>query len=266
MLVQDVLTGQLQDIPEYGMAPAPAPGWPDPQVYGLGEVHGERGNSLGVFFLPKLIRGGASAVSRLVPRAVQGGLLPLPLSPWTGLPSAAASPYGSSPSSPGWPAGGFMRAAAPPMGDPFGDPSRSWRRGRGGSLHAAPGFSEYDMGEVVYDGLGNPVALVPPGLAFDDGFGHPLGLPFLAPFLPAIVGAAKAVLPRVTRALPGLIARLAPPPAVVPMPAVAAPAPPGPAVVPAPPALPPAVPGPGLPGSGYPMWAGRFRRRRPHAR
>ena len=28
MLVQDMLTGQLHDIPEYGMAPR----WPDPQA------------------------------------------------------------------------------------------------------------------------------------------------------------------------------------------------------------------------------------------
>ena len=41
MLVQEMLTGQLHDIPVYGMAPR----WPDPQVYGLGEENGERGYS-----------------------------------------------------------------------------------------------------------------------------------------------------------------------------------------------------------------------------
>ena len=264
MLVQDMLTGQLHDIPEYGMAPR----WPDPQVYGLGEVHDERGNSLGVFFLPKLVKGAVSAVNKLVPRAVQAGccrwrrsrhrrhccrrshrrirrtrrpgrILRIPRI----RPGLTADP------------------CAPPKcatGYPPAYPAQRHRRRRGGRLHAAPGLSEYDMGEVVYDGLGNPVALVPPGLAFDDGFGHPLGLPFLAPFLPAIASAAKAVLPRVTKALPGLIARLAPQPVTAPVAApVAAPAgPPPPAArsaAPAAPARPYAVVGPAVPGSGYPI-------------
>jgi hypothetical protein len=274
MLVQDMLTGQLHEVPEYGMTPPPPPRrWPDPQLYGLGEVHDERGNSLGVFFLPKLIRGAASAVTGMARPAAQGALMPLlpPLSP-----SMA-----------------FMAQQAQRHQPPH------WRAS-GGGLHDAPDLSEYSLGEVVYDGVGNPVALVPPGLAFHDGLGHPLGLPFLAPFVPAIVSAAKAVLPKVTRALPGLIARLAPKPVPVPAPAPVVPEPPPPApapVAPAPPpvafgpgvptpvypapppvafgpgiptpgypAPPPVAFGPGIPPPGYPRWAARYRRRRAHAR
>ena len=119
-----------------------------------------------------------------------------------------------------------------------------------GALHEAPDLSEYDVGEVVYDRFGNPVALAPPGLAFDDGLGSPVGLPFLAPLLPIIAGAAKAVIPAITGLLPGGNG-------------------PGPSAPPPPPASSPA-PGPAAavaPGPHGPVVVRRlYRRRGVHAR
>jgi len=62
MLVQDMLTGQLHEVPDYGVAEPEMSGWPDPQMYGLGEVHDGLGNSLGLWFLPKLIGGAVSKI------------------------------------------------------------------------------------------------------------------------------------------------------------------------------------------------------------
>src|SRR4051812_3821704 len=77
----------------------------------------------------------------------------------------------------------------------------------------APDLSEYEVGEVVYDGLGNPVAIAPAGLAFDDGLGGALGLPFLLPLLPAIASALPAVTGLLSKLGPGSAAPPPPPPA-----------------------------------------------------
>lgn len=105
-----------------------------------------------------------------------------------------------------------------------------------GFLHEVdegPDLSEYDMGEVVYDGLGNPVGLLPA-------------------LLPLITSALPALLPKIT----GLISNLAP---------GGAPRPPGSAAIPvAPTTPPPALRPPGAPG---PMMMLRRRpRRRTYAR
>ena len=138
-----------------------------------------------------------------------------------------------------------------------------------GALHEVPHLSEYDVGEVVYDRLGHPVALAPPGLAFDDGFGNALGLPFLAPLLPVIAGAAKAVIPMVAKALPSLLSTLGPQSGPIPAPAATA-TPAAPAFAPMAPAPPAQGLSPGpvavVPGPGGPLIIRRFRRRRPHAR
>jgi len=80
MLVQDMLSGQLHEVPDH-VAGAPTHGWPDPQLYGLGEVHDAFGNSLGLFFLPKLIQKAVGVVRKILP----GG------SPAPAPPAAAAS-------------------------------------------------------------------------------------------------------------------------------------------------------------------------------
>jgi hypothetical protein len=129
-----------------------------------------------------------------------------------------------------------------------------------GILHDAPDLSEYEVGEVVYDGLGNPVAIAPPGLAFDDGLSGTLGLPFLLPLLPAIASA----LPAVTGLLSNLGPKSAPPPPMAPPPTAPAPIAPAPMA----PAPPPAIgPGPGItPRPMGPMVFRRYRRRSAHAR
>jgi hypothetical protein len=69
MLVQDMLTGQFHDVPEYGEPNVGEPdvsGWPNPQMYGLGELHDGYGNSLGLWFLPKLIQGAAGLVKNII--------------------------------------------------------------------------------------------------------------------------------------------------------------------------------------------------------
>ena len=53
----------------------------------------------------------------------------------------------------------------------------------------APDLSEYDIGEVVYDGLGQPLGLFPL-------------IPLIASALPAIAGAAKGLIPAVASAIP----------------------------------------------------------------
>lgn len=67
MLVQDRLSGYIHEVPDYGEPDLS--GWPDPQAYGLGEVYDGLGNSLGLWFLPKLIKGAANVVKGLLPGA-----------------------------------------------------------------------------------------------------------------------------------------------------------------------------------------------------
>lgn len=103
----------------------------------------------------------------------------------------------------------------------------------------APDLSEYEMGQVVYDGLGNPVGLLP------------ALLPLIASALPAIAGAAKAAIPAIASAIPqvanvvsslvpraaGGLLPLPPVPAAVgpvPVPVPVLPSPTGPAVAPYP--------------------------------
>ena len=78
MLAQNMLTGQFHQVPDYRAAPPHMGGWPDPQVYGLGEVHDGLGNSLGLWFLPKLIKGAVSAVSNLVTGGGGSSASPVP--------------------------------------------------------------------------------------------------------------------------------------------------------------------------------------------
>jgi hypothetical protein len=116
----------------------------------------------------------------------------------------------------------------------------------------APDLSEYEMGEVVYDGLGNPVGLLP------------ALLPMIASALPAIASA----LPQVTK----VVSSLLPSGGGMPVPAPIVPSPIGPVPVPIPmPAAPYAPPGYG-PGPASPIIVGpnqvrvvrRPRRRRFH--
>jgi hypothetical protein len=60
MLAQDMLTGRLHEVPDQM---ASTDEWPNPQLYGLGEVHDGYGNSLGLFFLPKLIQKAVGAIT-----------------------------------------------------------------------------------------------------------------------------------------------------------------------------------------------------------
>jgi hypothetical protein len=143
-----------------------------------------------------------------------------------------------------------------------------------GTLREAPDLSEYDLGEVVYDGLGHPVAVAPAGLAFDEGLGGTLGLPFLLPLLPAIAGAAASALPAITKALPavtGMMSNLIPRSAPAPMPTPPAMAPASrPVYVTNAPSFPSASgphPGAGIaPGPSGPIVFRRYRRRSAHAR
>lgn len=119
-----------------------------------------------------------------------------------------------------------------------------------GFLHEVdegPDLSEYDVGEVVYDGLGNPVGVLP------------ALIPLITSALPAL---AKTVLPAVASAIPkitGLISNLGPgaapmSPASAPMPTPVAPT----TMSPLP--RPPGAPGPMM------MLRRRPRRRRLYAR
>lgn len=89
MLVQDMLTGRLHEVrPDPGVAAPRIGEMPDPQTYGLGEVYDGLGNSLGMFFLPKLIGGAVNAItgggggggllSRLLPGGGGGGATSAP--------------------------------------------------------------------------------------------------------------------------------------------------------------------------------------------
>jgi hypothetical protein len=92
-----------------------------------------------------------------------------------------------------------------------------------------PDLSEYHVGEVVYDGLGQPLGLFPL-------------IPLIASALPAIASAAKAVLPAVTKIIPkvgSLVSSLVPSGGPMPAPPVVAPAP---AIVPVPTPVPTPVP------------------------
>jgi hypothetical protein len=84
MLVQDMLTGSLHEVPDGGVGYAEAP---DPRLYGLGEVHDGFGNSLGMFLLPKLISrlvGGAGS-SRPAVSAPSPACPPCPACPSCGM-------------------------------------------------------------------------------------------------------------------------------------------------------------------------------------
>jgi hypothetical protein len=86
--------------------------------------------------------------------------------------------------------------------------------------------------ERFADGLGNY------GEVIYDGFGNPLGiLPFLAALVPALAPLAAKLLPKAAAILPGLISR----------PSAAAPAPPPPMPVTPPISLPPPMPAPAPP-------------------
>lgn len=127
-----------------------------------------------------------------------------------------------------------------------------------GMLREAPDLSEYEVGEVVYDGLGHPVAIAPAGLAFDEGLGGTLGLPFLLPLLPAIASALPAVTGLLSKLGPGSAPPPAPPPMAAPRVETA-------------PIAPPPHPAPGLapgfaPGPMGPVVYRRYRRRSAHAR
>jgi hypothetical protein len=103
MLVRDMLTGQLHEVPEYGRPDVAEPemsGWPDPQTYGLGELHDGYGNSLGLWFL---IQGAAGLVKNII-----GG----------GRPAPEAVPAPTCPPCPACPTCGapqWMPGAPPPV-------------------------------------------------------------------------------------------------------------------------------------------------------
>jgi hypothetical protein len=117
----------------------------------------------------------------------------------------------------------------------------------GGWRHAAgpPALTDYEVGEVVYDGLGNPVGVLP------------ALIPLIASAIPAVASAAKTVIPAIARAFQ----RPAPPPPPGPLP----PTEPMPIAPPSEPAMPM---GPGGPGpvvvapDGRPLVVVRRRRRR----
>jgi hypothetical protein len=116
-----------------------------------------------------------------------------------------------------------------------------------GFLHEVdegPDLSEYDMGEVVYDGLGNPVGVLP------------ALIPLITSALPAL---AKTALPALTSLIPkitGMMSNLGPGPDA-PMSPTSGPLPmPGAPMLP----RPPGAPGPMM------MLRRRPRRRRLYAR
>src|SRR5262245_23523326 len=89
MLAQDMLTGRFHEVPDQMAA---ADGWPDPQLYGLGEVHDGYGNSLGLFFLPKLIQKAVGAITgggQPAPSSAPPGCPPCPVcrTPYPGPPA-----------------------------------------------------------------------------------------------------------------------------------------------------------------------------------
>ena len=107
----------------------------------------------------------------------------------------------------------------------------------------APDLSGYEMGQVVYDGLGNPVGLLP------------AILPLIASALPAIAGAAKAAIPAIASAIPqmaNVVSSLVPAAGGGPLPLPPMPVPMGPVPVPMP--MLPAPTGPAVapyPSSSY---------------
>jgi hypothetical protein len=95
-------------------------------------------------------------------------------------------------------------------------------------LEEAPDLSEYEMGQVVYDGLGNPVGLLP------------ALLPLIASALPAI----SSAIPKIA----SVVSSLVPSAGAAPMPVAPSPAGPVPVPVPVAPYGPPGYgPGPGSP-------------------
>jgi hypothetical protein len=114
MLVQDMLTGQLHEVPDRGIAYGGRSAPPDPRLYGLGEVHDGFGNSLGLWFLPKLIGG---AISRLT----GGGSQPSP--------PPAPAPAPACPPCPACPTCGAT-AMPPPYPYPYPPPAYAPRRRR----------------------------------------------------------------------------------------------------------------------------------------
>jgi hypothetical protein len=119
MLAQNMLTGQLHEIPEYGAAPTVG-AWPDPQTYGLGEVYDGLGNSLGLFFLPKLIKGAVNAITG--GGGGGGGLAPVTR---VNCPPCPACPACGT----AMPPGGMMRPGMPGFPFPY-PPTRRRRRRR----------------------------------------------------------------------------------------------------------------------------------------
>jgi hypothetical protein len=126
MLVQDMLTGQLHEIPD-GISAPRIGGLPDPQVYGLGEVYDGYGNSLGLFFLPKLIKKAVGAVGSVVRGITGGGGSRSALAP---APSQACPPCPPCPPCPQYPAFRTPLPAGMPPGYPFPYPPRPRRRRR----------------------------------------------------------------------------------------------------------------------------------------
>jgi hypothetical protein len=124
MLARDMLTGQLHEVPDGGYAAAPAGAYPDPQTYGLGEAYDGYGNSLGLFFLPKLIKSAVGAITGGGGPGILSNLLP-------GGGGAAAAP--ACPPCPACPACGTQLAPAMPRPGfpypyPYPPPARRRRR------------------------------------------------------------------------------------------------------------------------------------------
>ena len=130
MRVQDMLSGQFHEMPDYGVAEPYRSGWPDPQMYGLGEVHDGLGNSLGLWFLPKLIGG---AVSKIFGGGGGGGEASAP-PPMTSAPAPLRVTCPPCPPCPAcgtpFPGAGMMRPGFPPFPYPYPPPSPRRRRRR----------------------------------------------------------------------------------------------------------------------------------------
>lgn len=117
MLVQDRLSGYIHEVPDYGEPDMS--GWPDPQTYGLGEVYDGLGNSLGLWFLPKLIKGAVGAVKGLVTGGARPALpAPAPMAPAMPAACPPCPPYAMS------------RPGFPPPGAPYPFPMTRRRRRR----------------------------------------------------------------------------------------------------------------------------------------
>jgi hypothetical protein len=69
-------------------------------------------------------------------------------------------------------------------------------------LYEAPDGQLYESDLAEYPYLGEPVY---------DGFGNPVGLPFLAPFIPKIASLASSLIPKVGGLVGGLFGRGRPP-------------------------------------------------------